>query len=178
MDDLWSESETETNFLQNPDDDLPSIAGEAVHKQSTPTRPKNKRASARRKVGVKRKSLLKKDQKSLIIDLLNGLSLDMIAQCVEVRLREQLKSSEEMLKEILDGMVRYNDKQLFMSLVKHHHMTFVHLYRQCSTGKEKFMRFQLEWHKHCSVFLLPRELNADCIFPSSECTKEIVEMRC
>ncbi len=33
--------------------------------------------------------------------------------------------------------------------------TFVQIYKSCDQGKEKFMKFQLEWHKMCSIFLLP-----------------------
>ena len=34
-----------------------------------------------------------------------------------------------------------------------HHVSFF-CTLACDKGKEKFMRFQLEWHKMCSVFLL------------------------
>ena len=32
---------------------------------------------------------------------------------------------------------------------------FASLYKSCDKGKDKYMKFQLEWHQCCSVFLLP-----------------------
>ena len=31
---------------------------------------------------------------------------------------------------------------------------FANLYKSCDKGKDKYMNFQLEWHRYCSVFLL------------------------
>ena len=33
--------------------------------------------------------------------------------------------------------------------------SFASLYKSCDKGKDKYMKFQLEWHQCCSVFLLP-----------------------
>ena len=32
---------------------------------------------------------------------------------------------------------------------------FASLCKSCDKGKDKYMKFQLEWHQCCSVFLLP-----------------------
>ena len=32
---------------------------------------------------------------------------------------------------------------------------FASLYKSCDKGKDKYIKFQLEWHQCCSVFLLP-----------------------
>jgi hypothetical protein len=34
---------------------------------------------------------------------------------------------------------------------------FASLYKSCDLGKDKYMKFQLQWHQCCSVFLLPPE---------------------
>ena len=31
--------------------------------------------------------------------------------------------------------------------------SFIHCYKQCDTGKEKYGRFQVKWHELCSTFL-------------------------
>lgn len=40
------------------------------------------------------------------------------------------------------------------------------MYTQHSIGKDKYLYFQLDWHKYCSVFLLPKESNVGCVFDS------------
>ena len=30
---------------------------------------------------------------------------------------------------------------------------FIHVYKSCQTGKDKYCGFQLEWHKQCSLLL-------------------------
>lgn len=42
-------------------------------------------------------------------------------------------------------------KQIMISLMD----AFANLYKICDKGKDKYMNFQLEWHRHCSAFLLP-----------------------
>lgn len=42
-------------------------------------------------------------------------------------------------------------KELLLSLAD----AFANLYKSCDRGKDKYMNFQLEWHRYCSVFLLP-----------------------
>ena len=44
--------------------------------------------------------------------------------------------------------------QLLMStLVKGLTELFIHIYKSCQTGKDKYSRFQLDWHKQCSLLL-------------------------
>lgn len=50
-----------------------------------------------------------------------------------------LEKSESLMKEIM------------LSLTS----TFASLYKSCDKGKCKYLNFQLEWHRYCSVFLLP-----------------------
>ena len=45
-------------------------------------------------------------------------------------------------------------------------MSFIELYLQYSTGKDKYLRFQIAWHNHCSVYLLPRDSSSECIIPN------------
>jgi hypothetical protein len=54
------------------------------------------------------------------------------------------------------------DVNLFPSLISFHHQSFVELYLQ---RKEKYLRFQIDWHNHCSMFL-EKASTVDCIIPS------------
>ena len=46
-------------------------------------------------------------------------------------------------------------KQLVNELLRTLSSLFAALYKSCDKGKEKYMKFQLEWHQYCSIFLLP-----------------------
>ena len=65
---------------------------------------------------------------------------------------------EQSFPENLNGVVKVlcdNDHHL-KNIVAHHHKTFAELYLQCKKGADPFLRFQLRWHQHCSVYLLAR----------------------
>ena len=79
-----------------------------------------------------------------------------------MKVQEQLDSTDSAVTKILDSLLK--NKSL-VSLTNHHRNTFISLYRCNSKGKEKYLHFQLEWHKYCSIFLLPKESCIDCIFP-------------
>ena len=64
------------------------------------------------------------------------------------------------------------DSETLSRLLQYHQKMFVILYEANATGKDKFISFQLQWHKHCSILLLPKEHNIQCIF--SPPTKEMV----
>uniref|UniRef100_A0A1X7UP48 Uncharacterized protein n=1 Tax=Amphimedon queenslandica TaxID=400682 RepID=A0A1X7UP48_AMPQE len=49
-------------------------------------------------------------------------------------------------------------KLLYYELIEYHRSIFASLYEANGTGKEKFMRFQIEWHRYCSIFLLPKDV--------------------
>ena len=64
-------------------------------------------------------------------------------------------------------------------IVLHLRDTFVRVYSKCEGRqiKEKYCTFQLEWHKHCSAFLLEKSLPMDTIgLPESE-NKVLAERR-
>ena len=55
------------------------------------------------------------------------------------------------------------EQNLLVTLVEYHRTIFIHLYEACSTTKEKFLQFQLEWHTNCSVLLLSKDLSVKTI---------------
>lgn len=56
------------------------------------------------------------------------------------------------------------ESETLSRLLQYHQKTFVILYEANATGKDKSISFQLQWHKHCSILLLPKENNIQCIF--------------
>ena len=71
---------------------------------------------------------------------------------VNGKLAEQ--SLPDSLKEFAD--VLFHNEQLCRDILIHHRCRFVELFIECQKGVDSFLRFQLQWHQHCSAFLLSR----------------------
>ena len=93
---------------------------------------------------------MNKTTRNVIIKSIRDIPLDTIVEQVKVQLyKEQFLYNRETYTKILDELV-----SLFRSLIEHHSTTFVMVYGQNATGKEKYLRFQTEWHSQCSIFLM------------------------
>lgn len=95
-----------------------------------------------------------------------GIPLHTLVQVLEKQLKEQLNDVSEQLKDILQALLE--DEDLLKALIEYHHAMFVTLYEHCSTGKEKYARFQLEWHAHVSVFLLPKHIPIESVLSGTD----------
>ena len=65
---------------------------------------------------------------------------------------------EQSFPENLNSVVKVlceNDYHL-KDIMVHHRKAFAELYLQCKKGVDPFLRFQLQWHQHCSAYLLAR----------------------
>ena len=98
-----------------------------------------------------RKVLNKKERKSLS-DHLNSVDYDALVCAVNGKLAEQ--SLPDPLKEFAD--VLFHNEQLCRDILIHHRCRFVELFIECQKGVDSFLHFQLQWHQHCSAFLLSR----------------------
>ena len=58
---------------------------------------------------------------------------------------------------VFEELVAHHEGVL-KSLINFNLQTFISLYEGNGTGKDKYISFQLEWHKHCSIFLLSKDL--------------------
>lgn len=103
------------------------------------------------------------------------MPLDNFSKLVEEKVKEQIDEADSMVVKILDLLLK--NTSLLLSLIKHHRDTFINLYRQNNKGKDKHLHFQLEWHRHCSVFLLPKDSTINCVFPDKEIHKGVHKMR-
>ena len=68
-----------------------------------------------------------------------------------------LKSESPIFKELV------SQKEILTSLIEFHRQTFINLYEGNGTGKDKYISFQLQWHEHCSILLLPKHLPIQCV---------------
>ena len=140
----------------------------SVCKKATvkPKRKKFKAAAVKSKketaASTSKKGMLNKTTRNVIIKSIRGIPLDTIVKQVKVQLyKEQFFYNKETYTKIFDELV--SSTSIFLSLIEHHRTTFITVYGQNATGKEKYLRFQMEWHSQCSIFLLPKDKDIDCI---------------
>ena len=74
------------------------------------------------------------------------------------------------------GIVTATELSFF---TKHLQKTFIRLYNDCSSLKERYLQFQLKWHMHCSYFLVKtnRELSDIGLHPSDHLAEDVVRVR-
>ena len=66
--------------------------------------------------------------------------------------KKEREDLSDYLKSVDDDVL-----QLLGDIVTHHRCKFVELYFECKKGVDSFLHFQLQWHHHCSAFLLSRK---------------------
>ena len=111
-----------------------------------------------------KKKSLKKGDREAIMKKIADVTLNEFEQQIKMQLSKESEYCHEVMqKEIINNLVK--SKDLFPLLVDHHRTTFISLYEKNSTGKKKYLRFRIEWHKQCSVFLIPKEISIDTILP-------------
>ena len=71
---------------------------------------------------------------------------------VNGKLAEQ--SLPDPLKEFAD--VFFHNEQPCRDILIHHRCRYVELFIECQKGADSFLHFPLQWHQHCSAFLLSR----------------------
>ena len=161
---------------ENPDDEI--VVMPKRRKANTTTQesednsdkeePKSKRTRRHKKIsltvekGKPKSKLLRKEERDIICQKLNDTDIATTLQELVCIIKEQAVSHPYIIQ-LLDELIR-NDS-LCQDLVKHHISVFIYLYNQCSAGKEKFLRFQLQWHIHCSIFLLPKDEDISSVLP-------------
>ena len=63
------------------------------------------------------------------------------------------------------------------TLIKCHHIIFAELFDKCSKGKEKYLSFQIEWHKYCSVLLLSQEHKVESVIPKYDGKSSLISLK-
>lgn len=105
----------------------------------------------------KKTRLLKKDEKKVLLDMLSDLasnSLDIVSAVINIVTKEvhiHVYKEQEKLWSSLQSA-----QSLILTLEKGLTELLIRIYKSCQTGKDKCCRFQLEWHKQCSLLLKDR----------------------
>ena len=103
------------------------------------------------------KRLLRKGERTDIIKSIKALNKSQLKAGVIQKLQGESTLSKVHLQKFVA------DSTLIQSLLDYHVQIFVDLYEQDSTGKEKYLRFQINWHTQCSIFLLPQSVPTDVV---------------
>ena len=114
------------------------------------------------KQAKRRTRMLTKSERMTTRKAIENLIVDDIIRKVEIYFQEEMTSRDLGLSTIIPLFLA--KPNLLVTLVEYHRTIFIHLYEACSTTKEKFLQFQLEWrHTNCSVFLLSKDLSVKTI---------------
>ena len=98
---------------------------------------------------------LNKNEKQQIKKSLSDLRPEVTTAISLVNVCKKLSSSNQNVEFFYNSIVPNS----IIFLAEHLHQTFVKLYGDCSTMKEKYLQFQIKWHRHWSYFLV--EKNAE-----------------
>jgi len=101
------------------------------------------------------RKVLNKKERAELCDYLNSVDPTVLVDAAQGKLDEQLMSSS--LREFTNKL--FENDQLLRSILVHHREKFVNLFKECQRqkGVDSFLRLQLQWHHHCSAFLLSKE---------------------
>ena len=102
----------------------------------------------------KKKRLLNKRQKQEILGALEELDEAQMSDCVSTNVMKQLHMQVYPERSQFFQIVTTNNKDTFIGTCKHLKDLFCDAYRQTTKGKEKYIQFQVKWHKNSSVLLL------------------------
>lgn len=100
----------------------------------------------------RKSKLLRKTDKQALLDVLGSLPVtDVVASVITKISKENhvyLFKDREKLWKLLQ-----NEQSLMSTLVQGLIKIYIGVYQFCQKGKDKYCRFQLEWHRKCSLLL-------------------------
>ena len=150
--DSRARGDCEEEFIAYLDDEVSLGLAEVEVSSSDGGKRKRKQDSSDEIPKKKRKALNKKEKEKILLCLCD-IDSNEVTTFVKAKVSNEKHISEcherKMFWESLQSCVLFLDLLCFLS------EAFVGIYKSCDKGKEKFMKFQLEWHRMCSVFLLP-----------------------
>ena len=129
---------------------------EELQQKSASTEP-NKSTESQLQASTSKRSkcqLNKKEREHVIqsLEVISGETLlDIVVNDLSTKMHmHHYQEREELMISLVDSSGE-ELKTICTGLAK----SFIELYAKCDKGKEKYGRFQVEWHQSCSKFLLP-----------------------
>ena len=97
--------------------------------------------------------MLNKKERQGLCSFLNSVDVSVLIYAARCKMDEL--SLPEVLREFV--LELFKNGQLLQGILVHHRKRFVELFTECQKGVDSFLCFQLQWHHHCSAFLLGKE---------------------
>ena len=135
------------HFVSSGEEDVEQINPDDEDPTGTRNPPWRSRKS------VKRES--SKKHKQAIAYLRSKVQLDYLAGVTSANLMQEVSGKADCI--IYKSLINEN-AILFHLILRYHREIFIELYEQFSKGKEKYLKLQISWHKSCSLFLLPKDI--------------------
>lgn len=150
LDDFCEEIEVEANEDQGQGScGQVSTLAKAGHKRG---------AAGAAKGGSKRKrKMLNKEEKAQVMLSICDVNLDDVLSHVKEAVSNETHIAENSAQNDFWTCLQSSGKQLVTELLRTLSSLFTSLYKSCDKGKDKYKKFQLEWHQCCGVFLLPAD---------------------
>ncbi|XP_065893888.1 uncharacterized protein [Dysidea avara] len=155
-----------------------SVRGEGKRKSTQPNaasntvqpQPSESASSLSSTAGRKQKALNKKE-KLRITDHLGSLKPEVVTTVSLNNMQKLLPSYNSELKQFCTSVIPNQLKFLSEHLQK----VFIRLYEECSTLKERYLQFQIRWHRYCSYLLVKNcQLSPVGLHPTDPLAIEVV----
>jgi len=122
---------------------------------STAKGSQNSEKSDKKETAKRRRVVLNKAEKSNIMASISAVKTEeLTVKCLAGTAR-QLELVSDSLKLFCESLTTSS----LIFLTKHLQESFVRIYKECSTLKERYLQFQLQWHSYCSYFLITKKLS-------------------
>jgi len=125
---------------------------------------------------TRQRKTLNKTEKLNVTERVKTCSSGTLCIVVMTKLGQQLPvNASEKLKEFCISLP-VSSMQFFADQLK---KQFVKIYSECATMADKYLKFQLQWHQHCSYYLVEynRELSLIGIHPDDPIAVDVVSIR-
>ena len=109
-----------------------------------------------KKTKPRKTRLLKKDEKRALLDVLGNLvsnSSEVMSAVTEIISKQNHMHLFKDREQLWTSLQSNRAQSLMTTLVKGLIELFIRVYKSCQKGKEKYCRFQVEWHRQCSLLL-------------------------
>ena len=142
-------------------------------KKTTSERCKTKQEGERKT--TRRRHVLNKTEKKNVLARISSTSNEEITLKSLSSTTKEVSVVSELLKAFCDSVTPV----ALSFFTEHLKETFLRLYEECSTLKERYLQFQLKWHSHCSYFLVLKnsELTDIGLHPSDPLAVKVVTVR-
>ena len=116
---------------------------------------------------------MNKKEKQGLCSFLNAVDISVLIYAACIKLNEQ--PLPESLKNFVDEL--FKNEHLLPGILLHHRERFVELFAECQKGVDLFLHFQLQWHHHCSAFLLSKEYSLSKLNQEKSAETSVANLR-